>query len=345
VLNPRSRTTPWEHHSAQGNATASVGLFLAMVFMCTTPSDVIGGKPETAGSNLMPAFEGEYPAAANRLQSALENVQGEWTAQIKTKADPDGKRWRVSFYKRGDLVRFDRVLDSGTWNTTARGSPNIGVLAARQVNARIHDPASNHAWADYLGADYKKVEMDVNTRLWRFLKAAYCIDGDSVLERIRNRQWIVQRAVPHAEQKDWVTLHCDVREGLPAKVAKGTVAITFSPREEWAVREYRYEIGPPFNYVSKCVVGDFMSLGDSRIPGSCRIENFDKTGEKTSGEDGSWSAEGRPPDEDLFTVESMGLGRRAPRFEGFGLSVLAGVLVIGLAAYARLRARPVKDKS
>lgn len=295
---------------------------------------LISGKvpfASTEDSKLRQRFFSEYPPAAARLKRAVERLRckGRYRSVSPSRSEQPWLDFSVLVYD--GKVRFERKVQK--YNLLEPVAE--AVLITPGLSAKVVEPLSEFAWLEYEGAKPSN-EILVSTvlYLYRFLHAAFSIDGESIVDGISQKKLTVHNVTRHPENRAFVLVECTHREteGDPKWRAEGTLSLVLSPAEDWAVREIRLT-SMPYGFEMRATL-DVAPLGDvGFVPRNYRVEVFGIGSSEELREKHEFEVTETAFVESVsaeeFSLEALGI-RSRPRSPRVALTVVSLVVIVFL---------------
>jgi hypothetical protein len=139
-----------------------------------------------------------------------------------------------------------------------------GSLTARVARAGSTPLPGDVAWAGVV--------------CWRFVEGAFCYDGSSLADKIKEQAWTVSSASYDTTRPEWITVAFTISDRIPVggvdKKQIGNARVTFSPGENWAIRSCDVEYVQPYPLRSKLVNDTFCRVQNRYVPKTCTAEFF-----------------------------------------------------------------------
>lgn len=195
----------------------------------------------------------------------------------------------------------------------------------------VNDPNTSFVSAEYLGAtESRAMKSRLTIFGWRFLKATYCYDGESVLGHFEGKEsssWAVTAVRASQLHQGWVEVHYNSNiedPEQPEMSASGTGTVVFSPADDWAVRELRFATGAPYNLQGHLEIPELLRLPAGGILAKALTLVFYRpigsSGQEHNADDESWSekieyelveADQSATPASEFTLAALGIGSRS----------------------------------
>jgi hypothetical protein len=222
----------------------------------------------------------KYPPAARRLEAALEHVTGTMTCKSDQLAFGHTRDFTVQFFKSGSKKRLDitsRWASNENPINPRKGSRTYLFTPTQAVV--VDDPGTLRARVARTGGTPMPGDLGLAcVECWRFVEGAYCYDGNSIADKIKDGAWALTSVSRDARKPEWITVTFSISDrvslGRIAQKQIGSARITFSPGEDWAIRQYHVQSDQPQSLQFELVNESFTKLPHGCVPEACHVETF-----------------------------------------------------------------------
>jgi hypothetical protein len=303
-------------------------------------------------------FLEKYSAATTRLEAGLSRLHGKGRVREFRGSEP-GDWTSIEFFIDDGKLRVDR--DYGALNEGAVAGnlrPPEAILLTSETAAKVIDPYTEFAFAKYLSEKPDEgLEIEVRRTVWRFLRAAYCLDDSTLNERITDGRWTVESVERDPASNGWVHVRLQFIEPdkNPIFSSHGSVDVWLDEAQDFVIRRTKLVSLEPYMFEAVQELGPYLPLGNGAwLPKACSIRVYDLKTAPAEGEARACSeriefelldgVETSAIPESYFSLESLGVypARRGRKF--WVLVVSAAALVAVLAITIRLARRSAKRR-
>jgi Peptidase family S41/Tricorn protease C1 domain len=240
----------------------------------------VRASPASQKPSSQELFLTQYPAAARRAAAVLGHVTGTVSCRIDRLALGRTDYCTVQFFRSGSKRRLDisrRVLS--TEDPIGARKPTRTLLFTPALAAVVDDPGTLTAQVARAGSTPSPGDVAwACVVCWRFVEAAYCYDGDSLADKIKEQAWTVSSVSYDTTQPELISVAFSISDRISVGGVEqkqiGNARVTFSPSEDWAIRRYDVEYVQPHLLRFKLVNNTFCRVQSGYVPKTCTVEVF-----------------------------------------------------------------------